>query len=486
MGKKWGIFTAFLYLCEALKLYHIMATVTFRISAKRDPLGNAEVLVRFRHGAIDQYSNTGVFGDPDRWDSVGREFNIEQRFLNAEKRAGNKRAAEANARLAEIRRRITEAYNESCATGEPIARGWLDGVLRPAKATAAARPTVMEVVTRYARERRKATGSDKGAPLSPKRKQRLKVVRDALARFFVFTDLSETIDALTGDVLRQFEQFLRDEHNIAKADGEYMKIRDSLRQRRNTPPPRGTNVIHSIMAALRAAVAWANENDITDVNGFTGRGKYEIPAERYGEPWSITADEREQLYRAKMPSERVKIDRDIFIFQCWIGCRVGDLFSLTRANIVTLRDGKPGLSYQAHKTKTPIEVPLSTQAMEIVERYADDERRELFPHISEQHYNQNIKKAFTAAGLTRAVAAKIDPETGEQIIRPMNEVASSHLARRAFVSIAANRDIDTATIATMSGHNSDAIERYRHIETATQRRAIEMMEAKLKKPGNRR
>lgn len=40
------------------------------------------------------------------------------------------------------------------------------------------------------------------------------------------------------------------------------------------------------------------------------------------------------------------VQRDIFVFQCLIGCRVGDLYKMTKANVIN-----GGIEYIPRKTK---------------------------------------------------------------------------------------------------------------------------------------
>jgi hypothetical protein len=59
--------------------------------------------------------------------------------------------------------------------------------------------------------------------------------------------------------------------------------------------------------------------------------------------------------------------------------------------------------------------------------------------------------------------------TGESETRPINEIASSHLARRTFVGNAYFKVSDPNIIGKMSGHveGSKAFARYRNIEDST-------------------
>ena len=82
-----------------------------------------------------------------------------------------------------------------------------------------------------------------------------------------------------------------------------------------------------------------------------------------------------------------------------------------------------------------------------------------------QNINDAIKQIFTIAGITRNVEVR-NALTGEMEIRPINELASSHIARRTFVGIAYKQVADPNIIGKMSGHveGSKAFVRYRDID----------------------
>jgi integrase len=132
------------------------------------------------------------------------------------------------------------------------------------------------------------------------------------------------------------------------------------------------------------------------------------------------------------------------------------------------------LTYTPHKTKDEdnslqARVPLHPKALSLIKKYegADTQGR-LFPYISPQKYNEAIKEIFTKVGITRNVEIR-NAVTGESETRPINEIASSHLARRTFVGNAYFKVSDPNIIGKMSGHveGSKAFARYRNIEDST-------------------
>ena len=71
-----------------------------------------------------------------------------------------------------------------------------------------------------------------------------------------------------------------------------------------------------------------------------------------------------------------------------------------------------------------------------------------------------------------------NPTTSEQEIRPLNEVASSHLARRCFVGNLHKQVKDPNLVGALSGHKegSKAFARYREIDKDIKREALSFFE----------
>lgn len=201
---------------------------------------------------------------------------------------------------------------------------------------------------------------------------------------------------------------------------------------------------------------------LTTTNPFAN---YSIKEQIYGRPYFLTLEERDRVYNLPMPNNPfLAIQRDIFVFQCMIGCRVSDLYRLTRENI---NDG--AIEYVPTKTKGDNQeyarVPLTKKAIEILEKYKEYGGRTLFPFISEQKYNDSIKKILKMAGIDRKVTV-INPVTQKEEQKPIYEIASSHLARRTFIGNIYKKVKDPNIIGSMSGHveGSKAFARYRDID----------------------
>jgi integrase len=171
----------------------------------------------------------------------------------------------------------------------------------------------------------------------------------------------------------------------------------------------------------------------------------------------------------------LEIQRDIFVFQSLIGCRVGDLYRMTKSNVVN-----GAIEYILRKTKegnpVTVRVPLNDKAKVILEKYKNCEGIKLLPFISEQKYNDAIKKAFQLAEIDRIVTI-LDPLANEEVKKHLYEVASSHMARRTFIGNIYKKVKDPNLVGALSGHKeeSKAFNRYREIDEDMKKELVSML-----------
>jgi integrase len=295
------------------------------------------------------------------------------------------------------------------------------------------------------------------------RKNNYKVVKRALQRYEAINKIKNksfefSFNTLSPDLLRELEEFLKSEHESYEKHKDIYKLFPESRK----PEPRGRNTISGIFTKIRTFVLWAISEDLLTNDPFD---KFVIDECLYGTPYFLTIQERNTIAELDLTSKsQLAIQRDIFIFQCWSGCRIGDLYSLKKTSIIN-----NVVEYIQKKTKgenpQTIKVPLSNQAKDIVERYSNIEGNRLFPFISMQKYNKAIKAIFTEAKLNRSITV-INPTTSEEEKRPLDEIASSHLARRTFIGNLYRMTKDQKAVSSLSGHapNSKAFGRYADVD----------------------
>ena len=300
--------------------------------------------------------------------------------------------------------------------------------------------------------------------LSEGRKSHYEVIFRALKRFELYTSKKIRksfildLSTLTADTLRDIEHYLTNEVDILLKNPEFIKAIPQSRQ----PKQKGKNTISGQFTKIRAFIHWAIKEGITSNNPFN---KFTIEPTIYGTPYYITIDERNRLYNKDLSfMPELAIQRDIYVFQCFIGCRVSDMYSMTKENVI---DGFIEYIQSKSKDEEPqtVRVPLSKTAIEILNRYPDNKNDMLLPFISQPHYNKAIRDAFTLAGLKRMVTV-LNPTTRKEEKKPLNEIASSHVARRTLIGNLYKQGKDQNLISSITGHKegSKAFARYRNVD----------------------
>jgi len=162
-----------------------------------------------------------------------------------------------------------------------------------------------------------------------------------------------------------------------------------------------------------------HQNGLTRNNPFD---QYQVGRQIFGDPFYLTLEKCDKVYYAELDglpaSDRVY--RDLFMFQCLIGCRASDLNRLTKANVV---DGF--IEYFPQKTKlghaNTVRVPLNQKALDILERYKDLEDA-LLPRFSHFGYSKKIKEILKYVGIDRVVRT-LNPKTRQDEAHPLGVVA---------------------------------------------------------------
>ena len=314
-------------------------------------------------------------------------------------------------------------------------------------------------------------------PLSEVRKKNFRVVKRALLRYELYVretkrgqkDFVLDVDLVTPDTLRDMWDFFQNEYQYYEL---YPSIYETIPEKR-TPQPRSKNTLIDCFSRIRTFFLWCFDNKHTTNRPFD---KFPIEECTYGTPYYITLEERDRIFNADLSATpQLAIQRDIFIFQTLIGCRVSDLYRMTKLNVVN-----EAIEYIPKKTKegnpVTVRVPLNDKAKEILERHKEYKGK-LLPFISEQKYNDAIKKIFKLAGVDRIVTI-LDPLTHNEVKLPIYEVASSHLARRTFIGNIYKKVKDPNLVSALSGHKegSKAFRRYRDIDEEMKKDLVKLLD----------
>ena len=451
------------------------------ISKKVDNTGRSELSLRLRLGKIDQQASTHLFVNPQhvRWEN----------YVSSKSRK-SKRLVLKTSRLKTDEVQHTEDVKKQLDD----MLEFIDNNLQQVGANNVDKGWLAQQIDDFTNPHDDEVDSDESEPkqlsffdlfdiflekreISQGKKNQYKVFRRILQRYEMYKQLLDpkfklSLDTLDGNGIEEIGDYIKKEYKLLE---KFPNIIEAVNESRQ-PGPRGQNTVNGHYKKLKAFVRWAIDKDYVTNNPFR---KFKIPKDIYGTPYCLTLEDLSQLEKADL-SERpsLAVQRDIFVFQCCIGCRVSDLKELTLANVINNE-----IHYIARKTKDgnpkTIKVPINKTAQAIIERHYDLKRKELLPFISDQNYNEAIKEVFKLAGLTRNVVVR-NSLTGEPEIRPLNEIASSHLARRTLTNILYKKYKDQSLVSSITGHapNSSAFARYRDIDEDMRREMVSILDNK--------
>ena len=456
--------------------------ISFSLSAKSDSQGRCEIRIRYKSGAYAARAKSGVYTAPEWFEFViGSKSdtpNKGKRIITETMKQTQTFHESQKVKLSQINTAISETLKnpELDRKGSKwlldcLDKFYLRGEYAPKEATPEAKQPFFDTFDEYLQKRK----------LSKVREDNFMVLKRALQRYELFVSATEhpfswDLDNITGETIEDFESFLRNEYTLYEEHKDiYSKFPASIDTRRKikAPKPRGTNTINALFNKLRAFFNWCLDKGKTTNKPFKD---YESKPDLYGTPIYISIDERNTIYKTNLSHRpQLAIQRDIFVFQCLIGCRVSDLYKMTKKNVIG-----GAIEYIPRKTKDDkpltVRVPLNKIAKQILKRYADYNGGTLLPYISEQKYNDAIKEVFTLAKITRPVTV-LNPTTREEEQRPINEIASSHLARRCFIGNLYKQVKDPNLVGSLSGHKegSSAFARYRDIDEDMKKDLVKLL-----------
>ena len=472
-GKNFGYFLDKYYLCIKLFTHYpnnhkkdMKITFIIKKTAKRyDTESAATIYLRLRDGRrLDSVAQTELTINPNLWDEKNE-------CVKSKAVCDSKLRIKINEELRKLKGFIEREYERD---KDNLDKDWLKAVLvryyHPEKFTPEGnkKQTFEQMFDEFLEKHR----------LSEVRKKNFRVVKRSMLRYELYVkktkrnrkDFVLDVNEVTRETLADMWDFFENEYKYFE---KYPQIYENIPEKR-TPQPRGKNTLIDCFSRIRTFFLWCYENGKTTNRPFD---KFPIEECLYGTPVYISLDEREQIWNADLSARpQLAIQRDIFIFQSVIGCRVSDLYRMTKQSIVN-----GAIEYIPKKTKEgrplTIRVPLNERAKEILKRYEDFEGPGLLPFISEQKYNKAIKEFFKLAGIDRIVTT-LDPLTREEVKRPIYEVASSHMARRTFIGNIYRKVKDPNLVSALSGHKegSKAFQRYRDIDEEMKRDLVKLLD----------
>ena len=199
-----------------------------------------------------------------------------------------------------------------------------------------------------------------------------------------------------------------------------------LRTERQLAP----NTIVLYMSRLHTVINKAIATGIITADPFAG---YKPPRPERKRRY-LTREELRRLMTTPLPSSRLYLVRDLFLFSCYTGISYGDMCRLTAANLETAEDGTTWIKATREKTNVEFEIPLLDLPLHIIDKYRDTTPDgKLLPMYGNSELNRGLKQLAATCGIDRKL--------------------TFHMARHNFgTHITLSLGVPIETVSRMMGH----------------------------------
>ena len=274
-----------------------------------------------------------------------------------------------------------------------------------------------------------------------------------------------TVREFSTELVLKFRHFVYDEYMYVPQFPELYPRGNGHRP--PTKRMKDTTVVHDLKILQAFYEELKNADEIrSPFHNISGERRRVIMHVMYDTPICLRAEEFKSVLETSVPIE-LQWAKDLFVLNCALGCRISDLLRLTMEKVAVSDEGIPYVHYIPSKTSklqtTNVEVvtPLIEPALEIVNR-TQLKLLDYNPHYGKQRYNIALRKLLSYCGITRKVSVFCQ-ETGDNIYKPLCEVASSKLARKTHIDMLSKVQINYY-VAGLHRAGSDSVFRYTNLE----------------------
>lgn len=276
-------------------------------------------------------------------------------------------AVEINRRLDELRASAISIYREQSAVRERVTAEEVKCLLL---GMAYGQETLLDYFRTYIEHFEKRVGVNR----TIKSAHTYRCAREHVERF-----LSERLrlsdipfSALDRSFIDKFDLYLRTERKLAP------------------------NTIVLYMSRLHTVINKAIAAGIITADPFAG---YEPPRSERKRRY-LTKEELKRLMTTPLPSSRLYLVRDLFLFSCYTGISYGDMCRLTAANLETAEGGTVWIKATREKTNVEFEIPLLDLPLRIIDKYRDiASDGKLLPMYGNSELNRGLKQLAAACSI---------------------------------------------------------------------------------------
>jgi integrase len=211
------------------------------------------------------------------------------------------------------------------------------------------------------------------------------------------------------------------------------------------------NTIRKNLQYFKTFLNWCLERDYTANTKFQ---KHKNPKQNDTDNIALSIDEFKSISTISLPDKLSK-SRDVFLFQIYTGQRYSDILRFDYKDVKKEIDSDENVIFVwkllQQKTKKIIEIPLFKPALDILNKYNN-----ALPLKSLQKINNDLKEIGKNAGLDELVSVTKYAGSNTTTNRiPKYQLLTTHVARRTFVTMLSNANVNQQVVKALTGHGTD-------------------------------
>ncbi|RYY39016.1 MAG: site-specific integrase [Chitinophagaceae bacterium] len=372
-------------------------TILFWLNkAKANKKGETPIYLRISYDNKRKTLSTGFSITPERWDSSKGQV-----------KGSKDESKQINAYITQTRAKLMELFNEMLRRGDIH----FDTLIERFFGRDSNNKTLLELVGTHNCDFERRIGID----YTESTFEKYDILRRKLEAFIPFKYHRKDIRLvdITHSFMADFEFYLKDhdknEHNTAV---KYLKN-------------------------LKKIINLALINGWLEDNPFKGyKSNYKDVDRVY-----LTQAELDSIEAKEFRIGRLRLVKDLFLFQCYTGLAYSDMTNLTFGNLAPGIDGGKWIFTRRRKTDVRSAIPLLPKAESVIKKYESanssfDQR--LFPTYSIQKFNSYLNEIADLCNISKRL--------------------TSHVGRRTFATtIALSNGISLETISKILGHSTTKI-----------------------------
>lgn len=378
-----------------------MASIKFIVKGRKIP---SHFYVRFYHSKeFDITLKTGLLINPNHWN------NRLQRFKTLAEDIPNKE--ETIKHIEELKNHILSEHNKSYTQGETIDKHWLQNI-----------------INRF--NKRPKNGNDFEIYFVPfiknwieESKSRVNITSGKIINDKTIKKYNTTLKRL-----QEFEEEYKTKlkHSDIGLDFHGKFISYLVKKEY------GNSTIEKYISQIKTFCREAEVKDYNINPEFKSR-RFTYRRSKPLDPY-LSTEEIQLIYDLEISDPEKDKFRDLFIIGLWTGLRISDFKELDRLQI----QQDTILISSTKKTSAPARIPIHPQVRKILDkRKGELPKFALTPTALEVKFNKVIKEICFDAGIReKIIGDKRDKDKNRNIrgIYPKNELVSSHICRRSFVT----------------------------------------------------